>query len=141
MIGHVQGLPGTPNEAQLKSKTLELDQALTKIVMALPGRVLALIDEDFAALGWSMRDNVVTEKFTASNLVAALESMLAKVQAYSPRIAPKQEEIADLSLACSKLWDLDQNRLSPGIDFLRVELAKGKVVPRLGRRREGATIH
>ena len=88
--------------------------------MALPqaGRVLALIDEDFAALGWSMRDNVVTdsEKFTASNLVAALESMLAKVQAYSPRIAPKQEEIADLSLACSKLWDLDQNRLSPGID-------------------------
>ena len=33
MIGHVQGLPGTPNEAQLKSKTLELDQALTKIVM------------------------------------------------------------------------------------------------------------
>ena len=61
MIGHVQGLPGTPNEAQLKSKTLVLDQALTKIVMALPGRVLAPTDEDFEALGWSMRDNVVTD--------------------------------------------------------------------------------
>jgi len=43
----------------------------------------------------------------------------------SPRIALKQEEIANLSLACSKLWDLDQNRLSPGIDYV-LNLQKGK---------------
>ena len=27
-----------------------------------------------------------------------------------------REELADLSLACSKLWDLDDNRLEPGRD-------------------------
>ncbi len=28
-----------------------------------------------------------------------------------------QEELADLSLACSKLWELDSDRLEPGRDY------------------------
>ena len=32
-------------------------------------------------------------------------------------IQVSQEELADLSLACSKLWDLDSNRLEPGRDY------------------------
>ena len=32
--------------------------------------------------------------------------------------APPQEELEDLSLACTKLWDLDYERLVPGMDYV-----------------------
>ena len=30
---------------------------------------------------------------------------------------PTAEELRDLSLACSKVWELDNNRLQPGTDY------------------------
>lgn len=30
---------------------------------------------------------------------------------------PTQEELSDLSLACQKIWELDQNRLEPNRDY------------------------
>ena len=30
---------------------------------------------------------------------------------------PSQEELNDLSLACKRVWDLDDNRLQPGKDY------------------------
>ncbi|EIE27711.1 hypothetical protein COCSUDRAFT_45961 [Coccomyxa subellipsoidea C-169] len=38
---------------------------------------------------------------------------------------PTQEELADLSLACQKIWDLDQNRLEPNRDY-QMNLQVGK---------------
>ena len=32
-------------------------------------------------------------------------------------LEPTAEELHDLSLACSKVWELDNNRLEPGRDF------------------------
>ena len=30
---------------------------------------------------------------------------------------PSQEELRDLSLACQRVWSLDENRLEPGRDY------------------------
>ena len=38
---------------------------------------------------------------------------------------PTAEELRDLSLACSKLWDLDNNRLEPSRDY-EINLGRGK---------------
>jgi len=129
MIAHVKSLPPSPppTEAQLVRKTLELDEALTVIAMALPAKLMEIMDHEFGLMGWSMSDNKVTDSssFTAHSLVAALETMLDKVRAYSPRLDPSPAELSDLSLACSKLWDLDRNRLLPGLDY-ELNLQHGK---------------
>ena len=41
-----------------------------------------------------------------------------------PAFTP-QEELADLSAACSKLWELDYARLAPGVDYA-IDLQQGK---------------
>jgi poly(U)-specific endoribonuclease len=40
-------------------------------------------------------------------------------------VVPSADELGSLSLACSKLWDLDVNRLHPGIDYA-IDLQRGK---------------
>lgn len=40
-------------------------------------------------------------------------------------IEPSEEELADLSRACNKLWELDVNRLVPGKDY-EIDCAEGK---------------
>ncbi|XP_020262840.1 poly(U)-specific endoribonuclease-B isoform X2 [Asparagus officinalis] len=42
-------------------------------------------------------------------------------------IEPSREELAELSAACSKLWDLDSNRLIPGKDY-EIDCGEGKKV-------------
>lgn len=42
-------------------------------------------------------------------------------------LEPSEEELADLSQACSKLWDLDLNRLTPGKDY-EIDCGEGKKV-------------
>ncbi|XP_027336313.1 poly(U)-specific endoribonuclease-B-like isoform X2 [Abrus precatorius] len=42
-------------------------------------------------------------------------------------VEPSQDELADLSRACDKLWDLDLNRLIPGKDY-EIDCGEGKKV-------------
>ncbi|KAK4793246.1 hypothetical protein SAY86_023681 [Trapa natans] len=42
-------------------------------------------------------------------------------------IEPTEEELSDLSQACTKLWDLDLNRLVPGKDY-EIDCGEGKKV-------------
>ncbi|XP_030947124.1 poly(U)-specific endoribonuclease-B isoform X2 [Quercus lobata] len=42
-------------------------------------------------------------------------------------IEPSEEELADLSQACNKLWELDLNRLVPGKDY-EIDCGEGKKV-------------
>jgi poly(U)-specific endoribonuclease len=46
-------------------------------------------------------------------------------QAAEAAIVPTQEELSSLSLGCSKLWDLDVDRLRPGVDY-ELDLQRGK---------------
>lgn len=43
------------------------------------------------------------------------------------RVEPSEDELADLSRACEKLWDLDLNRLAPGKDY-EIDCGEGKKV-------------
>lgn len=43
------------------------------------------------------------------------------------RVEPSEDELADLSRACEKLWDLDLNRLTPGKDY-EIDCGEGKKV-------------
>lgn len=42
-------------------------------------------------------------------------------------LEPTEEELADLSQACNKLWDLDMNHLVPGKDY-EIDCGEGKKV-------------
>ncbi|XP_058104143.1 uncharacterized protein LOC131248106 isoform X3 [Magnolia sinica] len=44
---------------------------------------------------------------------------------YGANIEPSEEELADLSKACEKLWELDSNRLVPGKDY-EIDCGEGK---------------
>lgn len=46
---------------------------------------------------------------------------------YGDNMEPSEEELADLSKACNKLWELDLNRLVPGKDY-QIECGEGKKV-------------
>lgn len=41
------------------------------------------------------------------------------------RVEPSEDELADLSRACERLWDLDLNRLVPGKDY-EIDCGEGK---------------
>ncbi|KAK2995309.1 hypothetical protein RJ640_023823 [Escallonia rubra] len=43
------------------------------------------------------------------------------------KLEPSKEELADLSKACNKLWELDLNRLVPGKDY-QIDCGEGKKV-------------
>ncbi|XP_050223466.1 uncharacterized protein LOC126673383 isoform X2 [Mercurialis annua] len=45
----------------------------------------------------------------------------------STNLVPSQEELADFSQACNKLWELDMNRLVPGKDY-RIDCGEGKKI-------------
>ncbi|XP_065879044.1 uncharacterized protein [Euphorbia lathyris] len=45
----------------------------------------------------------------------------------SSYLVPSEEELADLSQACNKLWQLDRNRLVPGKDYA-IDCGEGKKV-------------
>lgn len=49
------------------------------------------------------------------------------VQQGSTDMEPTRAELADLSTACNKLWELDLNRLTPGTDY-QIDCGDGKKV-------------
>ena len=52
--------------------------------------------------------------FTLHCLGEALREILTELDNWSPAIIPTKEELADIALAASRLWELDVNRLSRG---------------------------
>lgn len=50
-------------------------------------------------------------------LTKAVEKVETFIKQTQESVQPTPEELADLSLACTRLWDLDFNRLAPGVDY------------------------
>jgi hypothetical protein len=50
---------------------------------------------------------------------------LANLENWSPAVIPTDTELADLSTACNKLWELDIHRLHPGVEY-GINLQAGK---------------
>ncbi|KAJ0961780.1 hypothetical protein J5N97_029608 [Dioscorea zingiberensis] len=56
---------------------------------------------------------------------------------YNVDVEPSREELADLSKACDRLWELDSNRLVPGKDY-EIDCGEGKKVYDRGDRASGS---
>ncbi|XP_008794865.2 poly(U)-specific endoribonuclease-B [Phoenix dactylifera] len=56
---------------------------------------------------------------------------------YGLDVKPTREELDDLSKACSRLWELDLNRLVPGKDY-EIDCGEGKKVYQEGDRASGS---
>lgn len=80
-------------------------------------------------LGWDSKKHasVNDSLFTPQNLLLSLVEILRQVGNWSPVVNPTVEELDNLSYACSKLWELDSNRLVPDHDY-RIDLQNGKAV-------------
>lgn len=131
MLTHCAGLPPNPTQEQLANMTTRMAAGLESDSAALPVRIKEIISHGFSEMGWDYtRKRILpaaASKFNFIGLVSSLEIMLAEVKNWSPTVLPTDEELASLSDACNKLWDLDVNRLVPGKDY-EIYLQRGKKV-------------
>jgi hypothetical protein len=117
-----------PSQQQLTDFTKNISVAIEKVISALPVRIKDICRSNFAdMLGWSLRTKSVTkpELFTAANLLVCLTVIANELDNWQPVVEPTEEELADLSVACTKLWDLDTHRLVAGQDYV-INLQQGK---------------
>lgn len=127
MIVHVASLPQGATVDQLTNKVKALSLALQKDSVSLPRRIKEIISQAFSEMGWDIvRQRVSNQSlFCQDGLKVALQSISDNLTNWSPPVAPTKEELADLSVACEKLWELDAHRLVPDVDYI-LNLQHGK---------------
>ena len=131
MIDHINDLIerfGEPPKTVLEQKSLALATSLEKDCYHLPSAIKSLIYESFLnVLGMSITFKKIKNDslFTAANLVLALNNIKQGIDQHTYVIIPTKEELDDISLAASKLWDLDINRAKPDVDYV-LDLQEGK---------------
>lgn len=133
MIAHIQTLPPNPTSEQLINKSTTLAKAILKDSLALPNRINEIIQEALRVLGWNSKTNSITNHSSLSvdRLLSCLQTISDEVNNWSPPVIPTAEELESLSLACTRLWDLDCNRLSPGTDYT-INIQQGKTAYQAG---------
>ncbi len=104
-----------------------LSTALEADVHSAPQRIRDIVATNFATMGWDIVHRRVLDQalFTAPHLVSCLDEIIGEIANYEPIVTPTAAELADLSDATHKLWDLDHHRLVPGKDY-QLALQHGK---------------
>ena len=104
----------------MEKKTAEINATLELDSVPLPQQIKEIISSGFQLMGWDAVNKKISQKplFTFDGLKNTLQKIFEQVENWSPVIIPTQEELASLSSACNKLWDLDFNRLVPGRDYV-----------------------
>lgn len=127
MLTHISSLPQNPTNEQLTHKVLKMSADIEIDSTSLPLRIKEIINDGFSSLGWSFKKKKVVNSglFSFLNLSQALRTILDQVENWSPEVDPTAAEVYSLPLACSKLWDLDVNRLVPDRDYV-LDLQSGK---------------
>lgn len=129
MIVHVGTLPPAPSAEQLRAKVTALSDSLTKDTLAMAKRFQDIVHNGFVSMGWDSKRRVVIKKelFVLEALAPALRRILSDLlNADKPPVPPPTAaELADISLAAGRLWDLDEERLVPGLDY-RINVQRGK---------------
>ncbi len=69
--------------------------------------------------------NVPTSVFSGPAPWQEPQSTLAADPTPKVLLDPTPEELGDIALACAKLWELDHNRLTPGVD-LKLNIGNGQ---------------
>ncbi len=115
------------------------DRVVAGISGALTGAPDALKDEVhaiFASHAWDVASGAPTDGFSLETLQAALDQLCARFPVRATRVGgasagphgtpavaaaapvPSADELADLALACAKVWELDDHRLTPGVHYV-----------------------
>jgi hypothetical protein len=113
----------------LASTAVKFNVALESDASSLPIRIKEIIAHGFQLVGWdSAKKRLIpsaASKFTLAGFKAALNEILNEIINWSPAVMPTKQELESLSLACSKLWDLDIHRLVPDRDY-KINIQRGK---------------
>ena len=127
MVAHVGSLPSGANLEQLTAKVKTISEAIKKDATTLPKRIKEIIAQNFMDMGWDVTKQRVTNvtKFSLVSFRRTLSEISAQLENWSPPVVPTAEELAELSLACEKLWELDCHRLVPDVDYV-LNLQQGK---------------
>jgi poly(U)-specific endoribonuclease len=127
MIAHVATLPKGPTTEQLMGKVKVQNALIQKDIVALPKRIKEMVQQAFLEMGWDgNRQRIVNVSlFTHAGLSHTLAELLNQLQNWSPAVTPTDAELADLSNACDRLWELDAHRLVPDVDYV-LNLQQGK---------------
>ncbi|RYH29737.1 hypothetical protein EON65_07565 [archaeon] len=130
MIKHVKTLPPNPNPEQLKSKVQALSDALTKDTIAMARYIQDIVHKGFQYMGWDSKRRIVCDRihFDFEHLLPTLEKIRTDaLSSQFPPVNPTAAELASISSACNRLWELDVNRLIPDRDY-RINVQRGKRV-------------
>jgi poly(U)-specific endoribonuclease len=95
-------------------------------------RIRGIIAEGFKTMGWdtskkSRATAVNPALFSTAKFAEALEAIREDLSNWSPPVNPTPEELASLSAACNRLWELDIHRLVPDRDY-SINVQGGKFV-------------
>lgn len=128
VVGQRNAAGQNPTPQQLTDFAKNISDAIERVLTSLPVRVKDICRNNFSSMvGWSIRSKTVTKAalFNSTNLFNCLSQIEQELANFSPGVAPTEEELADLSLATNRLWDLDSNRLVPDHDYI-LNLQQGK---------------
>jgi len=122
----------SPTPAQIGEFLRQLSTSIGTVIQGCPAQVQRLVKRKFSDIGWDVGTN---RSFKASpptvedlnNLVTSTLQELNNFHQPAAVQLVKDEELADLSKACSRLWELDTNRLQPGVDY-ELDLQHGKKI-------------
>lgn len=120
-VQNLQQLGGNPTAEQVAGKTKAIAAAIEKDSGSFPGRVKEIICEAFDDMGWDYRRRVPSRpsgKLTKASMIKGFQTMLEEIGNWSPPVTPSSEELGSLSLACSRLWDLDIHRCVADEDYI-----------------------
>mmetsp|Transcript_19723 Transcript_19723/g.25492 ORF Transcript_19723/g.25492 Transcript_19723/m.25492 type:complete len:439 (+) Transcript_19723:123-1439(+) len=130
------GLAPTP--VQLKTFLEELNGQVGQVIRNCSPQVQRLVRRKFANIGWDCKLNrpVVKTPPTITDIQSFLTQTLQEMKTCQPAVVTEtvtREELDDLSKACKRLWNLDSNRLHPGVDY-ELNLQYGKKIYQQGDR-------
>lgn len=131
MISHIDELItkfGEPPRDALISKVNALAASLEKDSINVPSRIRTIIYDSFQnILGYIINYKKIksSTQFNAGNLLLTLKTISQHMDEHITVVIPTQEELSNISLAATKLWELDSNRAHPEKDYI-IDLQEGK---------------
>jgi poly(U)-specific endoribonuclease len=102
-----------PNTEQLAAYVGQMVAALKKMSAQAPIRIKRIMFNGFCKMGYDFIHASVVHAalFTLPAVADGLGITLSRVDNWSPDIDPTEAEVADITKAADRLWDLDTNRL------------------------------
>ena len=129
-----------PTPSQFALYVSSVSSETSKMLTGAPARIAEIVTKGFASFSWNLTYNRLESGskslgssssssprllLSPASFVSGLDALVSELSNWSPPLEPSASELACLSLAAAKLWDLDHNRLVPDVDYT-ISLQSGK---------------